>query len=501
MICVALTGRSNEEMLRMMHESAPNADLLELRIDYIAEPDVRKLLEARSRPVIVTCRPAEEGGMFAGTESRRIALLEQAASLGAEYVDIELASAAEYHGKGAKKVVSHHDFRGVPADAKAIHARLVAAGADVAKIAVTAHGIHDNLVTFDLLKDVGGSIPTIALCMGEHGLISRILAPKFGGFLTFAAAQSNREVKASAPGQITARQLREEFRYGKVGPRTALYGVIGKPIAHSLSPAIHNAAYDELGIDAVYVPFLVDDVRRFVPAFRALGVRGFSVTLPHKEALLETADAVDSIAEHIGAANTLYEKDGQLRATNTDCLASVGALARALRARTPDSAGATLGGRHVVVCGAGGAARALVFGLVEQGANVTIVNRTPERGQRLAQDAAKVGPGTCQSAPTDSLMGMEFDVLCNLTSVGMHPNVDETPVPREALKPQHVVFDAVYNPLETRLLREAKEIGCTIVPGLDWFIGQAAAQFELWFGRPAPTDTMRAVAERQLRAR
>lgn len=500
MICIPILARSNEEMLQMMQEAAPEADLLELRIDGLAEPDLPRLFAARKRPVIVTDRPAEEGGLYAGTEARRLQLLEEAASLGADYIDIELSAARRFLGKGAKRIVSFHDFRGMPADLSAIRRQLIEAGADVTKIAIMANDVMDNIPIFNLLEAASreDQVPTIALCMGEAGLISRILSPKFGGFLTYAAPTVNGRLRPSGPGQISVRRLKEEFRYRKITRSTAIYGVIGNPIGHSLSPAIHNAAYDEAGVDAVYVPFLVKDVRPFVPAFRAIGVKGFSVTIPHKEAALLAADEVDAIARRVGAANTLYERGGKLRATNTDCEAAVGALEKALASQAGAPQGPLLLNKRVVVIGAGGAARAMVFGLVEHGANVIIVNRTRERGERLAREVNEIGPGSpgtgCRSEGIEALTTVEFDVLCNLTSIGMHPDVDATPVPREVLKPQHVVFDAVYNPLETRLLREAREMGCTTVPGLDWFIGQAAAQFELMTGRTAPQEVMRRVA-------
>ena len=500
MICISILARSNEEMLQLMHDAALEADMLELRIDGIPDPDLPRLLAARTRPVIVTNRPAEEGGLYAGTEARRLQLLEEAANLGAHYVDIELSAARRFTGKGAKRIVSFHDFRTMPADLSAIRRQLIQAGADVAKIALMANDIMDNLPLFNLLRDAAreDKIPTIAICMGEAGLISRVLSPKFGGFLTFAAPTVSGHLRPSGPGQISVKRLREEFRYHKITRDTAVYGVIGNPIGHSLSPAIHNAAYEETGVDAVYVPFLVKDVRPFVPAFREIGVKGFSVTIPHKEAALHAADEVDEIARHIGAANTLYERDGKLRATNTDCEAAVGALEKGLASQAGAPQGSLLLNKRVVVIGAGGAARAMAFGLVERGANILIVNRTRERGERLAREANQIGPGSCRSEGPEALAGAEFDILCNLTSIGMHPDVEATPVPREILRPQHVVFDAVYNPLETRLLREAREAGCTTVPGLEWFIGQAAAQFELMTGRPAPQEVMRRVATARL---
>lgn len=492
MICVSLTARSNEQMLRMMELESGEADMLELRLDGIKNLDLTKLLEARTRPVIVTCRPADEGGKWKGSESARLELLGEADALGAEYIDIELDASGNLPGGKAKRIVSFHDFDKTPDDLSAIHEKLVASGADVAKIAVTARSIMDNLAVFKLLKERGAKTPTIALCMGEHGVVSRIASPLFGGYLTFAAASKEGKAKPSAPGQLTTKQLCREFRYRDLRPTTRIYGVIGKPIAHSLSPLIHNAAFNELHIDALYLPFLVDDIREFVPAYREIGARGFSVTIPHKEAALECAEEVDELAARLGAANTLYESEGKWRAANTDCSASVGALERALG--TKKSGGSPLANKNIVVMGAGGAARAMVFGLVDKGAKVVVANRTYERGAKLAEEASAVAGGKCHAVKLDELGDLKFDVICNLTSIGMHPNVDESPVPAELLKPKMVVFDAVYNPLETKLIRDARESGCSVVPGLDWFIGQAAEQFRLWTGQDAPEETMRQAA-------
>jgi len=465
-----------------MARAAPLADLLELRLDGIACPDLHALLADRPRPVIVTNRPVAEGGRYAGPERQRLALLEEAAALGAEYVDVELDAAGLCDTRGACRIISFHDFRGMPADLEVIHVRLRAAGADVAKVAVTARDICDNLPIFSLLRAAQKtSQPTIALAMGEHGQISRILGRKFGAFLTYAALE---EGAGTAPGQITAARLRDEFRYYKINVHTDIYGVIARPVAHSLSPVIHNAAFEALGINAVYVPFLVEDVPRFLAEFRALGVKGYSVTIPHKEAALSAADEADDLAREIGAANTIVRRGDLLCATNTDCAGALAALEEAL-------AGDELRGKSVILLGAGGAARAVAFGLRQRGARIVIVNRTFERGEELARDVG------AEARHVEELPHLTADILINTTAVGMHPHTDISPVPREILRAGMVVFDAVYNPRETRLLREAKAAGCRVVYGDAWLLNQAALQFELWIGRPAPREVM----ARALRAR
>ena len=365
--------------------------------------------------------------------------------------------------------------------------------ADVAKIACLARDIRDNLRIFDLLRNT--KHPTIALCMGELGLISRVLGRKFGGLLTYASLRTGRE---SAPGQLSAADLAGLYRYKKIRSSTAVYGVIANPVAHSMSPAIHNAAFEELGLDAVYVPFKVEgDPAEFVKAFRRLEVQGYSVTLPHKEAILPAMDEVDDLVRKIGALNTVANRGGRLFGTNTDVKAATDALETALNeisggdsTREKSGGGSKLGGKRVLLLGAGGAARAVAFGLTKCGARVVIANRTHERAVRLAQEVG------CECCPMSDIASCKAEVLINTTSVGMRPKVDETPAPRSALRRDMVVFDAVYNPPETRLIREAREAGCRTVTGIAWFVHQAAAQFELWTGRSAPRETMERVIRR-----
>ena len=477
MICVSIPAKTNEEALLELASMQGRAELVELRIDRIHDPDLPRLLAACPCPAIVTNRPNWEGGHFAGPEEERIALLDQAIDLGAAYVDVELKAAAQLPRRGAtKRIVSYHSFEGTPSNVAEVHRQLVEADADIPKIVGMANDIADNLRMFELLKNA--HVPTIALCMGERGRISRILSPKFGGYLAFAAAEPGRE---SAPGQLTVSELTDLYHYHNITASTDIYGVIANPVAHSMSPAILNAAFQAAGIDAVYVPFLVDDAPDFVQAFKAIGVKGYSVTMPHKQTIIPAMDEVDELVTQIGAMNTVHNREGRLYGTNTDWQGAT----RSLEAAMGGEDGAALKGKRVVVLGAGGAARAVAFGLKSRGAHVTVVNRTHERGVKLAQDVG------CECRRREELGELDFEILVNTTSVGMHPNVDESPVPAEILKPGMLVLDAVYNPLETRLLREAAQAGCKTATGFGWFVNQAAAQFELWTGKPAPIKVMK----------
>lgn len=486
MICIPITAATQAEIAREMVLAAAMADMVELRLDYAPGVNLPKLIEARPCPVIVTCRPKREGGMFEGPEDERVAVLQKAIDLGAEFVDIELDAVSRLKRSGSTQViVSHHDFVKVPENVGAIHRELINAGADVAKIACMVRDIRDCLKLLAVLQDAKHR--TVILGMGEAGTTTRILGKKYGNFLTFGSLESGKE---SAPGQVTAHDLVEMYRYRQIGPKTKVYGVIGNPIRHSMSPAIHNRAFAELGIDAVYLPFLVeDDAADFIHDFKILDVQGYSVTAPHKVRAMDAMDEVDDMAARIGAINTVAHRKGKLYGSNTDAGAVVAALEEKIGGDSP------LLGKRALMIGAGGAGRAVAYGLTERGAQLIIANRTLERGKALADEVG------ARAASLPEIDMIECDIIINTTTIGMRPDVDESPIPKSMLREGMVVFDAVYNPLETRLLREAKAAGCHTISGLKWFIGQAAAQFELWTGKIAPTPVMEVVAKRRLAGR
>ena len=490
MICVPLTGSTTEEMLAgAVRAKALGADLVEFRLDYMPAPEVAQLVANKPLPAILTCRPTREGGRFDGPEDERIALLQQAVDAGADYVDVELDTVGKIERKrGVKLIVSVHDFEGTPDDLDALYERIAGRpNPDIVKIATTATDIRDNLRLFEVLRKA--TLPTIALAMGERGVISRILSPKFGSLLTFASLG---EGEGSAPGQLTIEELLNVYRYREINPETELFGVAANPVGHSMSPLIHNAAFAELGLNCVYVPFLVDDVTDFLKRFRTLPVKGFSVTIPHKEKALESADEVDALTRRIGALNTLVNRDGRLFGTNTDCWAAVRAMEDALDGDR--AASAPLNGKRVALIGARGTARAVGVGLVDAGAIIKIFNRTVSRAEALASELG------CEWAGLDELPNAAADVIVNTTPVGMYPKVDASIVPVELLRERVLVFDAVYNPVETRLIREARERGCLTVTGLEMFVRQAAEQFRLFTDHEPPTDLMRRVVEERLTA-
>ena len=430
--------------------------------------------------------------------------MKYAAALGAAFVDIELKVADIFFSSPqvietpTRFIVSSHDYQATPseADLDQLVQRCKEAGADIVKFATTALDISDAARVLRVLqRAVAAGQPTIALAMAERGQITRILAPKYGGFLTFGALSPERQ---SAPGQPTLAQLRQLFHLQNQHAGTKVFGIVGNPVSHSKSPALHNAAMAEINFDGVYVPLLVDDMASFLAAFADdPDWAGLSVTIPHKEAALKAAASSDAVATAIGAANTLIrQQDGTFKAFNTDWMAAISAIERGLggSGSEEDAENSPLKGKTVVVVGAGGAGRAVAFGAASRGAHVVIANRSAARAVDLAAQITPPARGVdLQEVASGAVYG---DVLVNTTSVGMHPLEDATPVPASALGAYTLVFDAVYTPLQTRLLREAAHAGCAVVTGDEMFVGQAAAQFELFTGvegEGVPVELMRRV--------
>lgn len=502
---------------------ADGARMVEWRIDALAEepdglPAIQRLLAASPAPSIVTIRSEDEGGTWQGDEQERIALLE-AIGTGEHppaYIDLELGAwqrsanlrqkvllAIEHEAQvrdiSARLVLSSHDFTGRPANLVSRIADMAAVDAcAVGKLVYMARSVRDSLEMFDLLAE--RVKPMIGLCMGEYGLPTRVLAPKFGGFLTFASAA---EGAGTAPGQPTVRDLVDTYRFDRIGPRTRVYGVVGHPVGHSLGPRVHNAGFDAAGIDAVYLPLAVAPGWE---SFKAtigecvdhprLDFGGCSVTLPHKENLLrfarECGAEVDPLAAAIGAANTLVvdrDDDGRvagLRVLNTDADAAVRSLARGLDPDLPPAD--AVRGRSVAVLGAGGVARAVVAGLLARGARVHVFNRTRTRAETIVQDFRDLGEVGVIDREAELACGC-FHAFVNATPVGMTggPAADESPLPDEVrLDDGVVVMDTVYTPRITPMLAIARDRGARIVEGTSMFVAQAEAQFEAWTGgRPA----------------
>lgn len=486
-IICAVIGRTRHKMMQAEIQEAAKqgAKLIELRLDFLAkQPDFKRLLDHRPCPMIATLRRPGDGGRWGGTEEQRFTLIRQAIVAGFDYVDLEhdVIDKIPRFGK-VKRIVSYHNLREAPTDLEAIHAAMCAKDADIVKIVVTAQQPADNVRLLALIKNAPK--PTIAFCMGDLGTCSRVLGLRLGMPFTYAAFNKERQI---APGMLSFQELQKIYRAENINAETKVFGVIGDPISHSHSPLIHNAAFAHLGVNAVYLPFRVPrgELATFLKAFREIPVTGYSVTLPHKEAAAKLAHEKDEAVDAIGAANTLLATEADFRATNTDAEAAL----ESLRAHLP--AGTALSSRTALIVGAGGVARAIAHGLRQENVPITLTNRTAERGEKLA---AEVG---CRFVDWDARHSVECDTLINCTSVGMHPNIDESPIHHSYLKQGLLVFDTIYTPETTMLIREAQARGCQVLTGVDMFVRQAGLQFHLFIGQPAPLDLMTNVVRQAL---
>ncbi len=429
------------------------------RLDSVIDPDIAAALAGRRCPVVITCRPAWEGGAFAGSEEERHRLLRDALAAGAESVDVEARAGFDDLLKstdGKRIVLSWHDFHSLPGDLDERIRSMKATRAEVVKVAVATHRLADSVTLLDLSRkvEVAG---VIVLGMGEHGTVTRVMPSRFGSAWTYAGGRAG-------VGQLTPAALVNEFRFREIGPETAVYGIVGRPVAHSVSPAMHNAACRAAGIDAVYLPLPAVDVDDFVTFSRAFGLRGASVTIPYKVAIFDRVEQPSALAARIGAINTLRMDGPVWRGDNTD---TPGFL-EPLRDRLP------LAGTRAAILGAGGAARGVAIGLASSGARVSVHARNEAR----ARDVADLVSGAVGSWPPAR---GSWDLLVNCTPLGMHPRIDETPLDRGQLSPG-TVYDLVYNPPMTRLLKEAERAGCATIGGLEMLVGQARHAFEWWTG-------------------
>lgn len=491
MICVSI-GRTRHKMVVLEHRALAEkgAELVELRIDWLSrQPDLPRLVDERPTPCVIACRRQSDRGRWRWSEEQRLAVLRTAIVSGVEYVDLERDVAGSIPRYGTtKRIVSHHNFECTPDDLEEIHESMCALDADIVKIVTMANSPSDIVRMLQLVQS--SQVPTIGFCMGELGIASRILCGKYGSPFTYASFSSEREL---APGQIPFGEMKHLYRFDEINSETRVHGVLGDPIAQSYSPLVHNAAFRKAGVNAVYLPFRVpkDALSQTLHDFGRLDVQGYSVTIPHKEAIAAWADSVSETVREIGAANTLFPTDEGWRAENTDCEAALACLREGLESEP--GIDADLRGRHVLVLGAGGVARAVAYGLLRSGCDVVIANRNPERAKKLA---AELG---CKHIRWDTRAAELADVLVNCTPLGMHPDyIDETPFADNWLREGMLVFDTVYNPENTLLLKQARQRGCVTVSGLEMFVRQAAAQFHYFSGEAAPVDTMREALRRAI---
>lgn len=467
-------------MIARAERAARVNSFLEFRLDLLPQPaagaaKLREFLAPRPGLVaLAVCRKTQSGGHFRGSVEAECAILAKAAQAGCQWVDLALESAERAPAQALRQLraraslmVSYHDL-GATRHLAAVERRMAAVPADLYKAVWAAKSLDDNVKV--LRWGRGLPAPRVAFCLGEMGRPSRILAVQAASPFTFAALAEGEETGA---GQMEAGTLEREFRLLEINRATRVYGVLGHPIGHSLSPLMLNTAFRRASVNAVYVPLETRHAEEAIAVARDLPLGGFSITLPHKAALLKALDGVDPLARRVGAINTVVRSAGKLYGYNTD----VAGITAPLEALTP------LAGKRVLVLGAGGAARAAVFGLKARGADVSICNRTPARARQLAQAAG------AKTILRRDLAKTSFDILVQATPVGQYPKVQQSPLAAEEIR-AGIVFDLVYNPLETELLRRARARGAKVIPGLEMFVAQGAAQFEIWTGKPAPRQEM-----------
>jgi len=509
-VCVPVCVRRADELRPSVVRAAEFADLIELRLDCLEEEQLAAalgqlaaLLGETRHPFIITYRPREQGGGRDVSLEERLSFwrelpekLWSVAQRGRAFADLELDLLESPHAASLRElfqsfrvICSHHDFQETPADLEDLFGRMARTPAEILKVATKANSIKDCVEVLRLCeRGRREGRECIAVSMGEAGVLTRVLAPAFGAFLTYGSLDA---AQATAPGQLEARELRHVYRVGEIGQGTLVTGLVGSPVGHSLSPHMHNRAFAALELDAVYVPFEVADLSEFMrlmvdPRTRELGwnLRGFSVTAPHKQAVIPYLDSVSPVASRIGAVNTVViSEERGLEGSNTDADASVVPLAGLVE----------LKGARVAVIGAGGAARALLWALGERDAHATVFARDAGRGRELAEEFG------AESAVLQGARFGGFDVVVNTTPLGTRGAREAlTPAATEQLSGVKVAYDLVYNPAETRFLKEAREAGCHTVGGLGMLAAQAEEQFRLWTGREPTPGTMLNAAERKL---
>jgi 3-dehydroquinate dehydratase/shikimate dehydrogenase len=491
-ICIALGFPEIESLLAHAREEYNAGErFFEFRLDYLPAPEqgvaaMRKFLARNTDcTVLATCRRHQNHGHFNGSIEQQIKILDAAIEAGAQAVDIEIESAEncidalEALRSRARVVISYHNYGGTP-PLDTVMRRMLRVAADGYKIVTTAKKPSDNARILALAKTYSKT-PTILLAMGETGFPTRVLSPAAGGLFTYAAPNS---AEGTASGQVSAHQLRHLYRVEKFTKDARIYGVVADPVRHSISPAVHNRAFQARRADAVYLPFLVKpaQLKDFFTLAEKLPLAGFSVTIPHKQKILRYLDLVDPLARRIGAVNTVWRKAGKWRGTNTDAYGVIRPLERHVR----------LNKSSVLLVGNGGAGRGAAFALKAAGAKLAITGRNIDRVRALAK--------ACDAEPLtrEQSCARMFDVLVHSTPLGMYPKVEQCFF--DAKIPAKLVFDMVYNPLDTLLVRMATDQGATAIRGLEMFLEQASRQFEIWTGESAPRAVMEKAALEALEA-
>jgi 3-dehydroquinate dehydratase / shikimate dehydrogenase len=492
-LCVAVIGSDASSIIERAESLVRDNTFLEFRLDYLSQPlaglpKLKNFLEMHPEAtVIATCRRAVNGGKFRGSVAAQLGILLKAADSGFQLVDLELPSAKALKPQELEElsnrvglIISYHNFRNTKKLEEPFE-EMSKYPADFYKVVSTAINLYDNVVMMKFLEANSGKHEMIGLCMGEQGIISRVLGVRAGSIFTFGAASRGEE---TAPGQATASELRDTYRIESVDAATQVYGVAGDPVEHSLSPVMMNAAFRREAVNAVYLALHAKSLKDLLACVQDIPIRGLSITMPYKQDIVKELENSDPLTRQIGACNTVVRSlEGKLYGFNTDVAGVLAPLEQRLH----------LAGARILLVGAGGVARAAAFGLKAKGAEVFIANRTPEKAQTLARQA-KV-----KYLKRAEVAKQSFDVIINATPVGMG-NGKQSPLEEKELNTKYV-FDLVYVPAETRLIKMARDKGLQVIPGLEMFVQQGARQFEIWTGKPAPIAEMGYVVTKALERR
>ena len=486
-ICAVIAAPDAKAMRMQLRKALRLTRMAELRLDWLSDERqikafLRYLATTRLRATLIaTCRRREAGGRYRGTVTRQLAHLAEAIRAGCEWYDLEIETVRKRPRElldglldQGRQLTSAHFFLKSPPELKAIATDLSSSPCDAIKIAVQCNSLAESR---KLLRFAQRRRNIVAVPMGDVALPARFLALRGRNGFAYAPVENS-----TAPGQISLDEMKRIYRAEQFDSRTCVYGVVGDPIAHSLSPAMQNAGFAARRLNAVYLPFLTHDLGDFVDSVEPLGIKGFSVTLPHKESILRFLHRCDPLAEKIGAVNTVVVRSsGKLHGYNTDYMGVLQTLERRIK----------LCGSRVLIVGAGGAARAVAFALAQAGAAVFVTARRYQRAKHLARAVSG------EAVERAAVRRMAFDAIVNATPVGMHPSVARSPLEADELNCR-LVFDIIYHPQTTRLLQMAVRRGIQTVSGVEMFVAQGAEQWKIWIGGQAPVGPMRRAVLRML---
>jgi len=502
-ICIPLNEQTVDALVESISKAEQAADLIELRLDGLLPdefqqllPNLDNLISTASRPIILTFRAEEQGGYRALTREQRSSFWKSQLHSAAELVDIEADLVHEFtnHNENeqpdwSRVICSHHDFDRVPDNLFEIYEQLAFTPAHIVKLAVHANDVTDCLPVFKLIDQArANGREIIAIAMGDSGVITRILGPSRGAFLTYGASDFAR---GTAPGQIIPADLRSIYHVDQIDSATVITGLVGSPAMHSVSPHMHNAAFHAANQNCVYLPFDVKDLRGFVeqmvnPESRELdwNLRGLSITAPHKVEVMKYLDWIDPEADKIGAVNTIVLENEQLLGYNTDVQGFIEPLKRRM---------GSLEGTRAAVIGAGGAANAVIFALQRHGVDIDLYARDLQKASDLSNKF------NISSKPLESARFAGTDIVVNTTPLGSFgAHVNESPASVDQLRGSRLVYDLVYNPIETRFLQQAREAGCEVLGGLEMLVAQAQLQFKIWTNTDASYELMYAAGSSAL---